>query len=68
MLETNIFSVAHNIFYPFQNKFQILSHINFVVIKSFYSIWTSLEFGHLITTSQKMHFENNMGEGESVGE
>ena len=35
MLETSIFSFSKNVFYPFQNKFQCLSHIKLVVCKCF---------------------------------
>ena len=32
---TSIFSFSHNVFYHFQNKFQFLGHIYFVVCKCF---------------------------------
>ena len=35
MQVTSIFSFSQNVFYPFQNKFQHLSHIYFVVCKCF---------------------------------
>ena len=35
MLATSIFSFSHNIFYPSQDKFPFLSHIYFVICKSF---------------------------------
>ena len=35
MLETSIFSFSPNVFYLSQNRFQILSHIYFVVCKCF---------------------------------
>ena len=35
MLVTSIFSHSHNVFYHSQSKFQFLSHIYFVVCKSF---------------------------------
>ena len=40
MLVTNIFSFSHNVFYPSQNEFQIVSQIYFVVCKC-------SEFGHV---------------------
>ena len=35
MLVPSIFSLSHNVFYPFRNKFQFLSPIHFVVCKCF---------------------------------
>ena len=35
MLVTSIFSFSHNVFYPSQNEFQVLSHIWFAVCKCF---------------------------------
>ena len=31
----HFFSFSHNVFYPFQNKFQVFSHIYFVVCRCF---------------------------------
>ena len=36
MLVTSIFSFSHNVFYPFQNKFQFFSHVYFVVFQCFH--------------------------------
>ena len=35
MLVTSIFSFSHNAFFPFQNKFQFFSQIEFVIRKWF---------------------------------
>ena len=35
VLVTSIFSFSHKVFYPYQSKFQFLSHIYFVVCKCF---------------------------------
>ena len=34
-LENSIFSSSHNVFYPFQTKFQFFIHIYFVICKCF---------------------------------
>ena len=54
MLVTSIFSISHNVFYPSQPKQISIFQLHLLWHLQMLSIWTSLQFRHLVKSKETL--------------